>query len=134
MDRNKKLIVVVTVVFVLVVGAIASVYFLSGSNNADQSEYSKTVTVSVVAEGRETKTYTIDTDAAYLLDALNEIDLVSGTEGAYGYYITTVDGTTADEQKQEWWMITKDGEMTTTGVSETPIEDGDSFELTLSTY
>jgi len=117
-----------------VVGAIASVYFLSGSNNADQSEYSKTVTVSVVAEGRETKTYTIDTDAAYLLDALNEIDLVSGTEGAYGYYITTVDGTTADEQKQEWWMITKDGEMTTTGVSETPIEDGDSFELTLSTY
>ena len=46
-------------------------------------------------------------------------------------YILTVDGETADESKQQWWCITKGGEMVNTSVDTTPIQDGDQFELTL---
>ena len=31
---------------------------------------------------------------------------------------------------QEWWKLTKDGEMVNTSADATPIADGDHFELT----
>ena len=46
-------------------------------------------------------------------------------------FITTVDGETADESKEQWWCITKSGEMVNTGADQTPIQDQDIFELTL---
>ena len=46
-------------------------------------------------------------------------------------FITTVDGETADDSKEQWWCITKGGEMVNTGADQTPIQDQDQFELTL---
>ena len=62
---------------------------------------------------------------------LEENQLASGTEGAYGTFITTVDGETADESKEQWWCITKEGEMVSTSADQAPIADGDQYELTL---
>ncbi|HAN21501.1 MAG: hypothetical protein A2Y15_00760 [Clostridiales bacterium GWF2_36_10] len=97
-----------------------------------EEQFSKTIIVLVKVEGNETKTFTIGTDAEFLLDALNQIDLVEGEDSEYGFFITAVDGVAANEDKQEWWGIYEDGNMTQTGVSTTPIEDGDTFELILS--
>ena len=72
-----------------------------------------------------------DTDAAYLGELLEADGLISGEDGQFGLFITEVDGETADDQAQEWWCITKGGEMVNTSVDTTPIEDGDEFELTL---
>ena len=83
---------------------------------------------------KESKDFQISTDAEFLGDALKEADLIEGEDGPYGLYIITVDGITADESLQQWWCVTKDGEMLNTGVSSTPIADGDHFELTMSTY
>ena len=62
---------------------------------------------------------------------LTEEGLAEGTEGPYGMFITTVDGETADDSKEQWWCITKGGEMVNTGADQTPIQDQDQFELTL---
>ena len=46
--------------------------------------------------------------------------------------MTTVNGVTVDDSKQQWWCFTQDGEMLMTGVDTTPIADGDHFEITLT--
>ena len=47
-----------------------------------------------------------------------------------GFY-TTVAGVTADYSvDQGWWCVTKDGEMTTKGINELVLADGDKYEIT----
>ena len=58
--------------------------------------------------------------------------VAEGTESAYGLFITTVDGETADDSLQQWWCITRSGEMLSTGADQTPIADGEQYELTLT--
>lgn len=76
--------------------------------------------------------YDIDTDAAYLGEALEQEGLIEGEQGQYGLYITTVCGVTADVSKEEWWCLTQNGGSLNTGADSTPIADGDQFELTLT--
>ncbi len=50
--------------------------------------------------------YRVSTDEETLLSALQGVNLVDGEEASWGYYITTVDGLTADyDGKQEYWSI-----------------------------
>ncbi|MDR0841201.1 MAG: DUF4430 domain-containing protein [Christensenellaceae bacterium] len=93
----------------------------------------KTITVEIVHAQGASKTITCQTDAEYLAEPLLAQGVISGEQSALGLYITTVDGETADEALQQWWCITKGGEMTVTAVDTTPIADGDAFELTLKT-
>lgn len=92
----------------------------------------KTITVDVTHLDGSTKTYEIKTDEEFLRGALEQEDLVEGTESDYGLWITTVDGETADDAQEQWWGFTKSGEFVDTGVDTTPIEDGDHFEFTLN--
>ena len=41
-------------------------------------------------------------------------------------------GRVADDAKQEWWCLTKGGEMWMNGVDTTEIADGDAYEFTLT--
>ena len=72
-------------------------------------------------------------DARFLRGALEQEKLVSGSESQYGLFITSADGETADDSKQQWWCVTKGGEQVNTGVDTTPIADGETYELTLKT-
>lgn len=94
---------------------------------------SKELVVQVVYADASSKDFHISTDAAYLGEALKEAELIEGEDGPYGMFITAVDGVAADDSLQQWWCVTKGGESVTTGVDTTPIEDGDHFELTLTT-
>jgi len=89
----------------------------------------KNITVSVITN--ETKEFEIETKRKYLGDALKDEKLISGKNGQYGLFITTVNGITADDKNEEWWCLTKGNESVMTGVDKTPISDGDEFELTL---
>lgn len=104
------------------------------NSTVSEKQFYKTITVLVEIEGKETKTFTIGTDSEHLIDALNEIELVDGKDSDYGYFITMVDGISANEDKHEYWIISQDGVATPKGVSETPIKDGDTYELTLSKW
>jgi hypothetical protein len=93
----------------------------------------KHITVTVVAEAAQRKDIAIDTDAAYLRQALESQALIAGEQSQYGLFVKTVDGVTADEGKQQWWCFTKGGQSLMTGVDDTPVADGDRFEITLTT-
>lgn len=92
----------------------------------------KTIDVVVVHGDGSEADFQYQTDAEYLGDVLTENGLVEGTESAYGLFITTVDGETADDSLQQWWCITREGEMLSTGADQTPIADGEQYELTLT--
>lgn len=92
----------------------------------------KTVVVEVVHGDGSTRDFELKTDEEYLGKALVEGKVVEDNQSAYGLYILTADGETANEGDQEWWQITKNGEMLNTGADGTPIADGDHYELTLT--
>lgn len=92
----------------------------------------KNITVVVTHKDSSTKKIPLSTDEEFLGRALVEGGVVEDNQGAYGLYILTVDGETADENNQEWWQITRSGEYLMTGADETPIADGEQYELTLT--
>ena len=75
---------------------------------------------------------TVSTDAENLRDALEAEGIIAGEDSSYGMFVQTVDGETADDGEQEWWCLTKGGEMWNYGVDDTEIADGDVYEFTLT--
>lgn len=98
----------------------------------ETAEGAKTIDVVVVHGDGTEAAFQYQTDAEYLGEVLVENELVEGTDSAYGLFITTVDGETADDSLQQWWCITRSGEMLSTGADQTPIADGEQYELTLT--
>ena len=92
----------------------------------------KDLSIQVIHGDLSTRIFEITTSAEFLGDALTEHGIVQGEMGPYGLYILTADGETADEANQEWWCITRSGESLTTGASETPVANGETYELTLT--
>ena len=83
----------------------------------------------VTSADGESQTFTLEvTDGEKLSDALVEAGLISEEEAAAGF-VTTVNGETADWDKdQAWWCLTDaTGEMTTVGVADIALHDGDSY-------
>ena len=91
----------------------------------------KEITIEVVTP-EETEEFTIQTDAEYLRQALEESNLIKGTESEYGLFITEVNGRAADDTKQEWWCITKEGAQVNNGVDTIAITDKENYEITLT--
>ena len=127
--KNKKSIIAVAVLLVLIVGAFLAWSFLRPS----AAEGSKTVTVTVVHSDASEKVFEMKTDSTSLGEVLRKEEIVSGTDGPYGLYILSADGETADETQQQWWCVTKDGAEVMAGVDELMIADGEKYEITFRT-
>ena len=92
----------------------------------------KTVKVEVCA-GDESVTFTVHTDKEFLGDALLQHGLIDGEDGPYGLYIKRVNGILADyDIDASFWALSINGEYAMTGISETPVTDGEHYELTYS--
>lgn len=132
MKKNWK----TTAVFLLML-VLACALTGCGSNEeaeTDTASAEKTVTVDVYIHDQQQSSNELTTTAETLGDLLLESGLAEGEDSQYGLYIQTVDGVTADEAKEEWWCITKNGgETVQTGADSTPIADGERYELTLKT-
>ena len=127
--KTRNVLIAVAVLLVLVVGA----FLIYRANLPEPAVGGKTVTVEVIHGDGTENAFVIQTDAETLRAALDQENLIDGTESEYGIYILTVDGETADEDAQQWWSITQDGEMTMYGADDLMIADGDRYELTLVT-
>jgi hypothetical protein len=129
---NRKKAIVLGILLVVIVAAFAVVYqvFIPKGFAGE-----KTITVDIFPEGDDGDFYskTIQTKAENLGQALKDEKLIAGTESEYGFFVTAVDGLAADDSKQQWWCITKGGAEVFTGVDDTPILDGETYELTLKT-
>ncbi len=93
-------------------------------------EGSTKFTFSVVdKEGSETW-FEIHTDQETVGKALLELDLIAGEESAYGLFVKTVNGITADYDKDGvYWAFYINDEYAQTGVDSTTITEGDSYSF-----
>ncbi len=81
----------------------------------------------VDAEGNEIS-YTINTNATVVADALLENNLVEGDDSEWGLYVKKVCGIVADyDVDQTYWAFYIDGEYAMTGVSATDIVPGSTY-------
>lgn len=129
-NKKSKKGLIAAIVLIVAIVAVALIYV---ATRPATSAGEKHITVEVIdAEGNST-VFEYDTDEEYLRGVLEPAGLIEGSDSEWGMFVTTVNGITADwDTKQEWWCITQDGEMTPNGVDQTPVNDGDHFEFTLT--
>lgn len=99
----------------------------AASSQAEEGKVKAEFTVTN-AEG-ESQTFTLEvTDGEKLGDALVEAGLISQEEADAGF-VTMVNGETADWDKDKAWWCLNDasGEMTSVGVADIELHDGDSY-------
>jgi len=127
--KSTKKLVIATIIFIAVIAIMAIVYMAFKPKG---TEGAKKIVAEVVLSDGSSEEFTIQTDAKFLRQALEEKDLIHGSESEFGLFITEVNGVTVDDANQEWWCITLAGGTLNTGVDTTPIKDGDHFEITLT--
>lgn len=106
----------------------------AASSEAASSAEASEVKVQFTVTGADGESQTFDlevTDGEKLSDALAEAGIISADEAAAGF-VTTVNGATADWDKDSaWWCLTDaSGEMTAVGVADIELHDGDRYAFT----
>lgn len=112
--------------------AVSSVAASSEAASAEASEAKVKAQFTVTGADGESQTFDLEvTDGEKLSDALAEAGIISEEEAAAGF-VTTVNGETADWDKDSaWWCLTDaSGEMTSVGVGDIGLHDGDSYAFT----
>lgn len=112
--------------------AAFSVAASSEAASAEASEAKIKAQFTVTGADGESQTFDLEvTDGEKLSDALAEAGIISADEAASGF-VTTVNGETADWNKDSaWWCLTDaSGEMTAVGVADIELHDGDSYAFT----
>ena len=80
-------------------------------------------------DGNETP-FEIHTNKETVGDALLELELIAGDKGDYGLYVKTVNGITADYDKDGvYWAFYENGEYAQTGVDLTTITEGATYSF-----
>lgn len=126
---NRNVIFAAAAVLVVFVAAALILYGIFKPKAAGGS---KQITVTVVNDQGEKKSYDLRTDAAYLSQALNEIEGLSieGEEGDYGMYVRAVNGLEAVyERDKAYWAFYVNGEYCNYAIEEQPVYDKDAFEI-----
>lgn len=120
----------------LVVAILAAVMVIFGvvyaKNTRTAVAESKKITIEVVDDAGESAMYTVQTDAEYLRQAIEETEglVVEGEEGTFGLFVKTVNGVTADyDTNGAYWAFFVDGGYCNYGVDEQPIEDGQVYRI-----
>ena len=118
---NKKIILAV-IALGLVAGILTGMWLVT----RPQSEKGgKTITVEILHKDGTVNSYTIETEAETLAQAMKEKNLLGpDMDGMY----LTVDGETTDyNADQSWWKLLKNGEDPGEGANTVTIGDGDLF-------
>lgn len=129
--KNKKTLGLI-ICIVLAIAIVCIVEFGGGDEDVIEigKNGDKCVYIEVIQEDKSSNTYKCHTDADNLEDLLLSTDFVEGEMAQYGLYIKKVEGVEADYDKnQAYWAMKKDGVDLMTGAHDTPIENGDHFEL-----
>ena len=129
-QEKEKAKCIIALIIVLVLAAAALVIWQTNKRETQQG--GKEITVNVDHLNGDDTTFTIHTDEEYLRGALEQEDLIEGTESEYGLYVLTVDGETADESEQQWWGYSVNGTFAELGVDSQPVADGDVYDFVLN--
>lgn len=127
MTKKKTVVLAVVAALVVVCMIVLAVLFAPKAQSGD-----KNITVTVTDNNGVDTVYEHSTDAEYLLEAVREMEglELQGENGEYGFFITAVNGITADYNvDQSYWSIYVNGEYGNYGIESQPIEDGGSYAL-----
>lgn len=128
LDKKKLGPLLAAVAFVALAAALALVWRFTRPAPAAGAKH---ITVEVIHKDGSAKTFTYGTDEEYLAEVLVNAGLISGDESEFGLYVKVVDGETADyDVDQGWWALSVNGEFAQTGVTATPVYDGDVYTWT----
>lgn len=130
MASKKTKIISGAILALLVAVAVLALIFL----RPDASPGGKAIAFQVTHSDGTVVNFDIRTDSENLRGALEQEELITGDESAYGLFVTQIDGEAADDAQRQWWCFTKDGEMLNTGVDDTMIADGDRYEAFINVY
>ena len=84
--------------------------------------------LTVINMAGEEVAFEVKTDKETVGEALLENNVIAGEDGQYGLYVKTVNGETADYDKDgKYWAFYINGEYGMTGVDTTEIVEGDSY-------
>ena len=128
MKTEKKKIAILAAVFVVLIAVLGVVFFALKPGTEDGS---KKYTLEVILADGTSTTYELKTEEDYLGQALLNESLITGDNGEYGLFITSVTGIKANSANQEWWCLTVNHEEWMYGIDQTPVTDGGHYELTL---
>ena len=127
--------------------AAAMALFTNGCSNSNSAAPAQTAAEapadeSVLGEGKTQFTFTvtdgdgnessyeIHTDKTTVGEALLDLGLIAGEESEYGLYVKTVNGITADYDKDGvYWAFYVDGEYASAGVDATDIQEGSVYSF-----
>lgn len=126
---NRLLLILAAVLICL----FAGFFYLHSAFKARPVSGEKQITIEVIHGDGTSSGHSYVTQAEYLGELLTAEELAEGDEGPFGLFIHTVDGERADEQQQQWWRITKNGQEVTTGADQTVLRDQEKYELALQT-
>lgn len=125
--KQKITLVSVFVAILIVIGVIAGVL-----NHRTVTEGMKSFQVEIISE-RDHYSETTDckSDAEYLGEFLRTFEGCEWQDSDYGIYITGFNGMQEDMNNQYWWCVIVNGESSTVGADEVPLQDGDVYTFTL---
>ena len=117
--------------FVVLIGLFVALWVFFGPKT---TEGSKTVSLTVVDMDVKETNYNIKTDALVLKELMDQLEKdgfsYGGSESEYGLMVDTINGVRADYTLDgAYWSFYVNDEYCNYGVSEQPVNDGDSFEI-----
>ncbi|WP_367565450.1 DUF4430 domain-containing protein [Lacrimispora sp.] len=126
---NYHVIFAVIILFLLMTAMAVCYQRFKPEVNPDE----KKITLTVISKGKEKKEYSIDTNAQYLEQVMEQAEGLeySGEAGNYGLMIDTVNGQTV--LKGDYWAFYVNGQFCNYGISQQPVYNGDAFEIIYTT-
>ena len=113
----------------LLVCVICTLVCACGKNDTAKDAI-KNITVKIIWEENE-KEVKLTTTEKFLGAVLQKENIIKGEKGQYGLFVKSVNGITANTEKEQWWCFTKGDEPIMTGVDMIEINDGDLYKITL---
>lgn len=146
MRNNKKLLSFILCMVLIVAAALFTNGCNGGTGNAVSSgteaeadtsdggkvlgEGDKQFAFTVTDQDGNETAFEIHTDKETVGEALLEVGLIEGEDSEYGLYVKSVNGITADYDKDGvYWAFYVNGEYAQSGVDSTAITEGDAYSF-----
>ena len=125
---NKKIIIGAAALIVM----IAVFWIIFNVFREKPVQGSKSITLEVLNQEKQTSEYQVQTDAEFLRQAMEEAKgfTFDGEEGDYGFTLFTINGETHNWNVDgSYWAVYVNGEYGQYGIDSQPVEDGDVFRF-----
>lgn len=125
---NKKIIIGAAALIVM----IATFLIIFNVFREKPVQGSKSITLEVLNQEKQTSEYQVQTDAEFLRQAMEEAKgfTFDGEEGDYGFTLFTINGETHNWNVDgSYWAVYVNGEYGQYGIDSQPVEDGDVFRF-----